>query len=98
MATSPLDSINGAWRVNGPIFCGTNGVNLTSPPALYRFDPKTNISTTLLNNYRGLRFATPDDLAVDQSGNILFADVPFAFVCTLMMLLMKGEQYNPYPA
>lgn len=53
---------------------------MTAPPGLFTFDPKTNKSTTLLNNYRGLRFATPDDLVVDQYGNILFTDAPFAYV------------------
>ena len=67
-----VDSINGAFLVNGTIIWGTNGINLTSPPALYTFDPMTDISKPLLNNYRGLRFATPDDLVVDTSGNILF--------------------------
>jgi sugar lactone lactonase YvrE len=79
-ADPPVYSINGAWLLNGTIIWGTNGINLTAPPGLFTFDPKTNKSATLLNNYRGLRFATPDDLVVDQNGNILFTDAPFAYV------------------
>lgn len=79
-ANPPVDSINGAWYLNGTIIYGTNGINLTAPPGLYTFDLNTNLSKTLLNNYRGLRFATPDDLVVDPNGNILFTDAPFAYV------------------
>ncbi len=79
-ANPPLDSVNGAYLSNGTIICGTTGLGLTSPPALYIFDPKTNISKPLLNNYRGLRFGTPNDLIVDQRGNILFTDAPFGHV------------------
>src|SRR5438552_3744279 len=82
-ANPPVDSINGAWFVNGTIIYGTNGFRLISPPGLYTFDPKTNISKPLLNNYRGLRFATPDDIVVDHRGNILFTDAPFGYVCHL---------------
>jgi hypothetical protein len=60
-ANPPVDSINGAWYINGSIIYGTNGINMTSPPGLFTFDPTTNLSKPLLNNYRGLRFATPDD-------------------------------------
>src|SRR6266496_3108928 len=89
-ANPPLDSVNGAYLTNGTIICGTTGLGLSSPPALYTFDPKTNISKPLLNNYRGLRFSTPNDLIVDQRGNILFTDAPFGHVCCFIILLMSA--------
>jgi len=54
----------------------------TAPPGLYAFNHKTNLSKPLLNNYRGLRFTSPDDVVVDPNGDILFRDAPFAYVRT----------------
>jgi sugar lactone lactonase YvrE len=65
---------------------GTDGLKMTSPPGVYSFDLKTNVSKPLLNNYRGLRLSGVDDLVVDSHGNILFTDVPFEYVAQVVFV------------
>lgn len=76
----PIGSVNGGFLHKGKIIYGTDGFKLAIPPGVYSFDPKSRKTEVLLNNYRGLRFASCDDLVVDDKGNIIFTDVPFGFV------------------
>ena len=79
-STPPLGSPNGAFLYQGKIIAGTNGFRNDTPPGLYSLDLQRNTSTPILNNYRGLKFATPDDLVVDAQGQVWFTDAPFGYV------------------
>ncbi|KAF2488788.1 calcium-dependent phosphotriesterase [Lophium mytilinum] len=78
-ADPPLESVNGGILVGNQLLVGTDGFRNSSPPGIYTLDPDTLKSGVLLNNYRGLRFNTIDDLTVDHFGNIWFVDAPFAW-------------------
>ncbi|OAL23190.1 hypothetical protein AYO20_11058 [Fonsecaea nubica] len=72
----PLESVNGGFIHEGKLVVGTDGYRNSTPPGLYLYDPATNRSEPLLNNYRGLKLSTPDDLVVDQFGQVWFVDAP----------------------
>lgn len=71
-----LQSVNGGFPYKGKLIVGTDGFRDSSPPGLYLYDPATNNSEPLLNNYRGLKLGTPDDLVVDQHDQVWFVDAP----------------------
>ncbi|KAF2805282.1 calcium-dependent phosphotriesterase, partial [Mytilinidion resinicola] len=78
-ADPPLESVNGGILVGGQLLVGTDGYRNFSPPGIYTLDLNTLKSGVLLNNYRGLRFNTVDDLTVDHFGNIWFVDAPLVW-------------------
>ncbi|KIV81316.1 hypothetical protein PV11_03508 [Exophiala sideris] len=81
LTTTPeLQSVNGGFIYQGKLVVGTDGFRNSTPPGLYLYDPATNHSEVLLNNFRGLRFNTPDDLVVDQYGQVWFVDAPFGYI------------------
>ena len=54
---------------------GNTSINGTEQrPGIRTLDPRTNKTTTLLNNYYGHYFNGPDDLFVDATGAIWFTD------------------------
>jgi gluconolactonase len=76
ITTPELQSVNGGFLYQGKLIVGTDGYRNSTPPGLYIYDPATNTSEVLLNNFRGLKFNTPDDLVVDHLGQVWFVDAP----------------------
>ena len=74
----PVYAVNGGKYFNGSIYwaseAGTTFPNpsgngeVTQVPGIYKLDPATGKVTTLLNNYFGTQFNSPNDLIIDQSG------------------------------
>lgn len=75
-ANPPLESVNGGFLYGDTLILGTDGYGNSTPPGLYMLNPDTLESGVLLNNYRGLRLNTPDDLAIDHLGQVWFGDAP----------------------
>ncbi|KAI5247731.1 calcium-dependent phosphotriesterase [Aureobasidium subglaciale] len=82
--TSPVYAVNGGKLFDGNIYWAVEaGFPLPSPrngslvaqrPGIYKLDPSTGEVTTLLNNYFGQAFNSPNDLWVDAQGDIWFTD------------------------
>jgi hypothetical protein len=74
----PVLGINGGTFHNGLVYWAVNGGgNFNGQvfrPGIYTYDPSTNMVETLLNNYYGTYFNSPDDLTIDRDGNIYFTD------------------------
>ncbi|KAI9748252.1 MAG: hypothetical protein M4579_007276 [Chaenotheca gracillima] len=75
----PIYAPNGGTIHNGLVYFGVSGGNksiggMESRPGIATFDPATNKTKTLLNNYFGYYFNTIDDVAVDSNGIIWFTD------------------------
>ncbi|KAM3417220.1 hypothetical protein BST61_g5479 [Cercospora zeina] len=81
----PVYGINGGRYSNGSIhwaaaggfpFQSPNGTTIQQAPGIIRVDPVTGKSETLLNNYYGARFNSPDDVVVASNGDVFSTD-PF---------------------
>lgn len=75
-ANPPLQSVNGGFLHGDTLIFGTDGYLNSTPPGLYTLNPETLETGVLVNNYRGLRFNTPDDSVVDYLGQVWFVDAP----------------------
>lgn len=79
LADPPLYAPAGSQYHNGLIYYSSTGTNVTTSgdvyrPGIYTFDPKTNKTETLLNNYFGYFFNGADDIALEANGDIWFTD------------------------
>lgn len=72
----PLNNVNGATYHDGAVYLTTNGGLVRG---LYRLNVTTGKAETILNNYRGRRFNSPNDLIFDSRGNILFTDPTYGW-------------------
>lgn len=75
----PVYAPNGGTYHNGLVYWAASGGNESIGGGEQRvgirtMDPKTNKTTTILNNYFGYYFTTIDDLFVDYKGDIWFTD------------------------
>lgn len=76
----PTYSPNGGFYHNGLVYWGTDGGNRSLHgreyrPSILTLDPKTNKTTTLLNNYFGFYFNGIDDVVIDpQNGAVFYTD------------------------
>ena len=80
----PVYAANGGRLYNGSIYWAaeagmpfpspTTGQTILQKPGIYRLDPVTGQVETLLNNYFGKQFNSPNDLVIDSSGDIWFTD------------------------
>ena len=74
----PVLGINGGTYHKGLIYWAVSGGGNFSGnvyrPGIYTYDPRTNAVEPVLNNYYGTYFNSPNDLRVDQDGNIYFTD------------------------
>ena len=74
----PVLAINGGTYHKGLIYWAISGGGNFSGnvyrPGIYTYDPRTNAVEPVLNNYYGTYFNSPNDLRVDQDGNIYFTD------------------------
>jgi len=84
-ANPPIYAVNGGTFHNGLIYVGAaGGLNsiggMEQRPSLRTFDPNTNKSVTLLNNYFGYYFNNVDDLFVHPTtGDIWFTDPQYSW-------------------
>ncbi|RWA08648.1 hypothetical protein EKO27_g6453 [Xylaria grammica] len=71
---------------DGMIYYAVQGNNASLPGGLQqhagiaRVDPKTLKAEWLLNNYHGFNLAGPNDLTIDDVGDIWFTDTDYAYV------------------
>lgn len=80
----PVYAVNGGKLYNGMIYWAveasfsfpspSNGSLVQQTPGIYRLDPYTGQVTTLLNNYYGKLFNSPNDLWIDSRGDVWFTD------------------------
>lgn len=67
----PLSNINGATYHNGKVYVCTNGSPVRG---IYSVDINTGATTAVVNNYRGRRLNSPNDVIFDSQGNMWFTD------------------------
>lgn len=67
----PLYNVNGGILHNGKVYVLTNGGTVRG---LYHLNVTTGEAECLLNNFRGRHLNSPNDLVVDNEGNILFTE------------------------
>ncbi|BCR86996.1 SMP-30/gluconolactonase/LRE family protein [Aspergillus chevalieri] len=85
LSNPPVYAPNGGTFHNGKIVWGASGGNRSIGGSEQRLglrtvDPKTNKSTTLVNNYFGYYFNTIDDVAVHpNTGDIWFTDPDYSW-------------------
>jgi len=72
----PLHNVNGGTYHDGHVYLVTNGGTVRG---LYRVNATTGEAETILNNYRGRRFNSPNDLIFDSRGNIIFTDPTYGW-------------------
>jgi len=75
--TPALDNVNGATYHNGLVYLVTNGGDVRG---LYSLNVTSGGANLLLNNFRGRRFNSPNDLIFDSRSNILFTDPDYGWV------------------
>ncbi|KAE8153828.1 hypothetical protein BDV25DRAFT_15089 [Aspergillus avenaceus] len=78
-AEPPLYAATGSAYSDGLIYYSTTGINDTTTDdfvttGIYTFNPKTNETETLLNNYYGYYLNGADDIAIESNGDIWFTD------------------------
>ncbi|MCJ1424161.1 hypothetical protein MMC29_002048 [Sticta canariensis] len=88
LSDPPVYAPNGGTFHNGLIYWGASGGNNSIGGTEQRVgirtvDPKTNKSTTLLNNYFGFYFNNVDDLVVSPNGDIWFTDPQYSWMNAL---------------
>lgn len=75
----PIYGINGGKYYKGRVYWAVSGIKRRADlpiqeSGILALDPATNKVTTLLNNYFGTAFDSPNDLVVDRCGDIFFTD------------------------
>ena len=80
----PIYGVSGGQYYNGSVYWAVKGGFITSSvrtgqvkheqPGIYRLDPLTGHVETLVTEYQGRKFNSPNDLAIDSFGDIWFTD------------------------
>ncbi|GME31379.1 nucleoside-diphosphate-sugar epimerase [Neofusicoccum parvum] len=81
-ADPPVWGVNGGRYRDGKIYWAVAGSGdfrasnqtVGQTTGIYTLDPLTMKSTVLVNNYFGVPFNSPDDLVIDDRGDIFFTD------------------------
>lgn len=82
-ADPPVWGVNGGRYRDGKVYWavagsgearGPNNKTVGQAPGIYELDPITKKSSVLVNNYFGVQFNSPDDLVIDNNGDIYFTD------------------------
>ncbi|KAK0647804.1 Gluconolactonase [Lasiodiplodia hormozganensis] len=82
-ADPPVWGVNGGRYRDGKVYWavagsgearGPNNKTVGQAPGIYEVDPITRKSSVLVNNYFGVQFNSPDDLVIDNNGDIYFTD------------------------
>lgn len=88
-ADTPIINPNGGTNFMGMIVFPTEGQGADIPPNLSVFDPLTNRSQVILNNYFGRQFNSLNDVAVNPRNKALyFTDTNYGF----------NQAFRPVPA
>ena len=72
----PLHNINGGTLHRGIVYVATNG---DSVRGIYSLNVTTGKAEAVVNNYRGRRFNSPNDLVFDSSSNMYFTDPTYGW-------------------
>lgn len=63
------------WAVAGEgKFQYSDNETVVQAPGIYALDPQTMKTRPLLNNYYGAKLNSPDDVTIDEDGDIFFTD------------------------
>lgn len=74
--TPPLWNVNGGTYHRGRVYLVTNGSPVRG---VYQFNYTTFTATPVVNNYRGRKLNSPNDLVFDKAGNIWFTDPAYGW-------------------
>ncbi|THY41439.1 calcium-dependent phosphotriesterase [Aureobasidium pullulans] len=107
--TPPVYAVNGGKLFNGKIYWAVEaGFSFPSPqndslvaqrPGIYELDPSTGEVTTLLNNYFGQAFNSPNDLWVDDQGDIWFTDSWYGYAINVTVYpVLRPATYRFRPS
>lgn len=76
--TPPVFGINGGRYYKGLVYWAVSGSKASNgtreAPGIVTLNPDTGEITTLLNNYFGTTFNSPNDLVIDSAGDVFFTD------------------------
>ncbi|THW15135.1 calcium-dependent phosphotriesterase [Aureobasidium pullulans] len=76
-----------------------NGSLVAQRPGIYELDPSTGEVTTLLNNYFGQAFNSPNDLWVDDQGDIWFTDSWYGYAINVTVYpVLRPATYRFRPS
>lgn len=80
----PVYAVNGGTFHGGKVYWASEaGFSFPNPsdgslvqqaPGIYELDPVTNVTRVVVNNYYGTKFNSPNDLWIDENGDIFFTD------------------------
>ena len=107
--TPPVYAVNGGKLFNGKIYWTVeagfsfpspqNGSLVAQRPGIYELDPSTGEVTTLLNNYFGQAFNSPNDLWVDDQGDIWFTDSWYGYAINVTVYpVLRPATYRFRPS
>ncbi|THX57584.1 calcium-dependent phosphotriesterase [Aureobasidium pullulans] len=107
--TPPVYAVNGGKLFNGKIYWAVeagfsfpspqNGSLVAQRPGIYELDPSTGEVTTLLNNYFGQAFNSPNDLWVDDQGDIWFTDSWYGYAINVSVYpVLRPATYRFRPS
>ncbi|KEQ78774.1 calcium-dependent phosphotriesterase [Aureobasidium pullulans EXF-150] len=107
--TPPVYAVNGGKLFNGKIYWAVeagfsfpspqNGSLVAQRPGIYELDPSTGEVTTLLNNYFGQAFNSPNDLWVDDQGDIWFTDSWYGYAINVTVYpVLRPATYRFRPS
>ncbi|THX95828.1 calcium-dependent phosphotriesterase [Aureobasidium pullulans] len=107
--TPPVYAVNGGKLFNGNIYWAVeagfsfpspqNGSLVAQRPGIYELDPSTGEVTTLLNNYFGQAFNSPNDLWVDDQGDIWFTDSWYGYAINVTVYpVLRPATYRFRPS
>ncbi|KAL1631117.1 hypothetical protein SLS56_004505 [Neofusicoccum ribis] len=98
-ADPPVWGVNGGRYRDGKIYWAVAGSGdfrasnqtVGQTTGIYTLDPLTMKSTVLVNNYFGVPFNSPDDLVIDDRGDIFFTDPWYGWAMGVDILSEWGE-------
>lgn len=80
----PVYAVNGGTYHAGKVYWASeasfsfpspvDGSLVQQAPGIYELDPATNLTRALVNNYYGSLFNSPNDLVIDENGDLWFTD------------------------
>ena len=104
----PIYAVNGGKYYKGKIYWASeasfsfpspaDGSTIKQTPGIYELDPFTGKVRTLLNNYYGQQFSSPNDLIIDSRGDIYFTDSWYGYainVTTYPVLSPQTFRFRP---
>lgn len=86
LTAPPMYAPLGSWYHNGMVYWAVSGNNASLPdgqiqrPGIARMDPVTKKVEMLIDNYYGFYFVGPNDLTIDEIGDIWFTDDEYGYI------------------